>query len=229
LSIYNELYHPTNGSNYISIYLTPFFGKHVVIGIPPGTWMVRLHGLDVRIGHFHGWIARDDPQRLGPLAVGESWTFPSYFGESSNVDDSSIGSLACGRRVITKANLAELEERINVTSSQDPTRDRRQKPDVAAPGTEIVAANGFAGSNDPWIGMTGTSMAAPYVAGVIGLMLACEPRLTAAQIEGIIHRTSRPLPGKSFEWNNDAGFGVIQPAACLTEAKLVNGRRRIAA
>jgi subtilisin family serine protease len=57
--------------------------------------------------------------------------------------------------------------------------------------------------------MTGTSMASPYVAGVIGLMLAAEPTLTAAQILGIIKATARPLPGATYQWVNDLGFGVI--------------------
>jgi subtilisin family serine protease len=68
-------------------------------------------------------------------------------------------------------------------------------------------------------------MASPYVAGVIGLMLAVEPRLTAAQIEGIIQRTARPLPGGNFNWANDAGYGRINPAACLEEASLINTRK----
>jgi subtilisin family serine protease len=135
--------------------------------------------------------------------------------------------LACGQRVIAVANLHELQERVNITSSQGPTRDNRPKPDVAAPGTDIVAANGFAGADDLWVKMTGTSMASPYVAGVVGLMLAHEPKLTAAQIEGILHRTSRPLIGKSFEWADDAGFGTIHPSACFEEAEAVNRRTEI--
>jgi subtilisin family serine protease len=75
--------------------------------------------------------------------------------------------------------------------------------------------------------MTGTSMASPFVAGVAGLMLACEPQLTAAQIEGLIHRTSRPLPGMPFRWADDAGFGRIDPAACLEEALAVNTRKEV--
>jgi hypothetical protein len=73
--------------------------------------------------------------------------------------------------------------------------------------------------------MTGTSMASPFVTGVAGLMLALEPQLTAAQIEGILHRTSRPLPGRAFAWSDDAGFGMITPRACLEEAAAVNQRR----
>ena len=96
---------------------------------------------------------------------------------------------------------------------------------VVAPGTEIVAANGFAHPDEPWIAMTGTSMASPFVTGVIGLMLAQEPKLTSAQIEGILRRTARPLPGASFAWATDAGYGRIDPEACLTEVRYINTRK----
>jgi subtilisin family serine protease len=98
---------------------------------------------------------------------------------------------------------------------------------VAAPGTAIVAAKGFASRKDPWIAMTGTSMASPFAAGVAGLMLEINRKLTAAQIAGIMQRTSRPLPGSSYAWANDAGFGVLDPAACLREAKTVTDRDEI--
>ena len=118
--------------------------------------------------------------------------------------------------MIGVANLDEPLGGLNISSSQGPTRDGRTKPEIAAPGTRIVAACGF----DPlaqWIEMTGTSMASPYVAGVAALMLSLDPSLTAAQIRGIMQRTSRPLPGVGYEWRNDAGFGAIDPAACLRE------------
>ncbi|WP_353807070.1 S8 family serine peptidase [Mesorhizobium sp.] len=214
ISVYNELHHPTNGANYIATYLTPFFGSNLIIGIPAGVWQVRLHGLVIRDGAFHAWIERDDPADLGD----GSYFWPSFFTEASHVDTSSVGALACGQRIVSVANLDELKRRAHITSSQGPTRDGRLKPDITAPGTGIVAANGFGGPDDPWIEMTGTSMASPYVAGVIGLMLAAEPTLTAAQILGIIKATARPLPGATYQWTNDLGFGVISPAACVAEA-----------
>jgi len=224
ISIYNELYHPANGSNYISIYLSPLLSKKGIVGVPAGQWIVRLRGREVRDGRYHGWIERDDPRPQGRLGTRAMWRFPSFFSQNSNVDNSSVSSLACGRRVLSVANLDETVERINITSSQGPTRDARNKPDTAAPGTNIVAAKGFAGPDDLWVSMSGTSMASPYVAGVAGLMLGIEPKLTAAQIEGIIIRTARPLPGARFEWLNDAGFGRIDPEACLAEIELINQR-----
>lgn len=224
VSIYNELYHPANGANYISIYLSPLLSKKGIVGVPAGQWTVRLRGREVRHGHYHGWIERDDPRPQGRLGTREMWRFPSFFSQSSNVDNSSVSSLACGRRVLSVANLDEALERINITSSQGPTRDERNKPDTAAPGTNIVAAKGFAGPDDLWVSMSGTSMASPYIAGVAALMLGIEPKLTAAQIEGIIIRTARPLPGASFKWLNDSGFGRIDPEACLAETELINQR-----
>jgi subtilisin family serine protease len=225
LSIYNELYHPANGSNYISIYLSPFFNEAGVVGVSAGQWVVRLHGIEVRDGRYHGWIERDDPRKMGRVGMKEAWRFPSFFSERSNVDNSSVSSLACGQRIISVANLDSAREQINITSSQGPTRDGRFKPDVAAPGTDIVAANGFASPNDLWVKMTGTSMASPFVTGVAGLMLAIEPKLTAAQVEGILQCTARPLPGADFTWLNTAGFGRIEPEACLNEAATVNERK----
>lgn len=225
VSIYNELYHPANGSNYISVYLSPFFHESGIVGVRAGQWTVRLHGREVRDGKFHGWIERDDPRRLGRVGEKkEAWMFPSFFTEKSMVDDSSVSSLACGHRILSVANLDEAKELINVTSSQGPTRDGRFKPDVAAPGTDIVAANGFGGAENRWIAMTGTSMACPFVAGVAGLMLAVEPKLTAAQIEGIVQSTARPLPGGNFSWLNSAGFGRLDAESCLQEAAAINHR-----
>lgn len=229
ISVFSELYHPANGANYIAIYLSPFFRQvNPIIGVRPGQWRIRLHGIEVRDGRFNGWIERDDPRPTGITGPQEYWNFPSFFAQGTNVDSHSVSSLACGQRIISVANLDERAEAINVSSSQGPTRDNRQKPDVAAPGTDIIAANGFYGDGDsPWVAMTGTSMASPYVAGVIGLMLEAEPRLTSAQITGIIQRTSQPLSGATFDWTNDAGYGVLQARACIDEARRMHDKARV--
>ncbi len=225
VSLYNELYAPANGDNRISCFLSPFLSPQGVVGVKAGTWTVRLRGLEVREGSYHGWIERDDPRRLGRSGMVEAWSLPSFFAEGSFADHSTVSSLACGQRIVSVANLDETHERIHVTSSQGPTRDGRHKPEIAAPGTGIVAANGFSGPKNRWVAKTGTSMASPYVAGVIGLMLAVEPRLTAAQITGLIRRTAKPLPGKDFSWRDDSGFGCLDSEACIVEAARVNQRK----
>jgi len=218
VSIYNELYHPVNGANYIAIYLSPNLSPGEIRGITAGRWRVRLIGEEIRDGRFNCWVERDDMRDLGRIEGERFFRFPSFFTEESNVDTNSISSLACGDAPIAVANYDAATDLMNISSSQGPTRDRRFKPDICAPGTNIVAADGFAPNGSGWTSMTGTSMASPYVAGVIGLMLSANPGLTAAQCQGILQRSSNPLPGADYAWQNDAGFGRINPEAAITEA-----------
>ena len=216
VSIYNERYNPANGANRISLFLSPRL-KDRVVGIEAGTWVVRLHGIEVRDGRFDAWIERDDPRPLGRIGEVDAWRFPSYFSARSNVDRTSVSSIACGYRVISVGNCEDLMERIHRSSSQGPTRDGRNKPEIAAPGTDVVAARGFSSPDRRWVAMTGTSMASPFVTGVAAMMLIKEPRLTATQIAGIMRRTAQPLPGSDYRWQDAAGFGRIRPEACLAE------------
>jgi subtilisin family serine protease len=217
VSIYSERYNPANGANRISLFLSPRL-KEPVVGIEAGTWIVRLRGIEVRDGRFDAWIERDDPRPLGRIGEVDAWRFPSYFTARSNVDRSSVSSLACGQRVISVGNCEDLAERMHISSSQGPTRDGRYKPEIAAPGSDIVAARGFSTDDRQWVAMTGTSMASPYVAGVAAQMLSREPRLTATQVVGIMRRTAQPLPGADYAWQDAAGFGRIRPEMCVKEA-----------
>lgn len=222
-SVYNDLYHEDNGHNTLSIYLSPFLST-VIRGIPAGLWSVRLVGRDIRNGRFDGWIERDDPRRIGRIGDRQFWRFPSFFTQESNVDRSSINSLACSHNVIGVANYDSERNIINISSSQGPTRDGREKPDVCAPGTNILAASGF-DAGEQYIEMSGTSMASPYVTGTVALMFSHEPNLTAAQVLGVLRRTAQPLPGSSYEWEDDTGFGKLRVDQCISEATTVRQRQ----
>ncbi|MCP2885518.1 hypothetical protein, partial [Salmonella enterica] len=51
------------------------------------------------------------------------------------------------------------------------------------------------------------------------------PTLTAAQCQGILRRTARPLPSHDYAWRNDAGYGLIDPVAAIEEARAFDERR----
>ncbi|WP_394970361.1 S8 family serine peptidase [uncultured Croceitalea sp.] len=219
LSVYNKVYHEANGNNYIAIYLSPNLNPQQVVGVKAGLWKVRVIGDEIRDGHFDAWIERDDPVRR----VQNFWNFPSFFTEKTNVDNKSINSLACGHNVIAVGNFDTQNDKINITSSQGPSRDNRKKPEIVAPGTNIIAANGFSGSDSLWTPKTGTSMASPYVCGVAGLLLAMRPQLTSSQIAGILKRTATPITGLNYDWKDDTGFGLVNVDACIQEAnQLIN-------
>jgi len=69
---------------------------------------------------------------------------------------------------------------------------------IAAPGDTILSTLNM-GVNEPglpgYAAYSGTSMAAPHVAGVVALMQSAAPRpLTSTQVAGILRATARPLP-----------------------------------
>ncbi|MCF6348504.1 MAG: S8 family serine peptidase [Flavobacteriaceae bacterium] len=219
ISIYNKIYHPANGDNQIAIYISPNLNIQEIVGVRAGLWKVKLIGEEIRDGSFDAWIERDDPVRRAQTF----WNFPSFFSERTNVDNKSINSLACGHNVIAVGNYDVENDKINITSSQGPSRDNRKKPEIVAPGTNIIAASGFTGADALWASKTGTSMASPYACGVAGLLLAQHPQLTSVQIAGIMKRTSLPITGFNYDWKNDTGFGIINVEECLEEAiKLMN-------
>ncbi len=222
ISITSEIYRLENGHNRISVFLTP---RGLNSSVEPGVWTIRLHAIEIRDGRYDGWIERDDPIPVHGITPQQLWHYPSFFSGESNVDRTSISTLACTRTAISVANVDDRAEKIAVSSSQGPTRDGQLKPELGAPGTRIVAANGFH-PTEQLVAMTGTSMASPYVAGVAALMMAVEPKLTPAQIRGMMVRTARPLPGANYDWRDDAGFGLIDPKRCIEEVRQLQEANR---
>ncbi len=98
-------------------------------------------------------------------------------------------------------------------------------PTITAPGVHIVSARSKTGivmnalnlqadattcaiAPGDVLGHTcasGTSMAAPHIAGVVALMLDANPSLTPAQIKEALRATARPMPGYA-EWEVGAGY-----------------------
>ena len=97
----------------------------------------------------------------------------------------------------------------------------RLKPDVAAPGTGIYSTRRGGG----YTTMSGTSMAGPHVAGLVGLLIAADPGLAGNVdlIETRIRETAVPLTtsqgcggdGVTAVPNNVYGWGRINTAAAL--------------
>jgi len=122
----------------------------------------------------------------------------------------------------------ETEHRLSWFSSEGPTMDGRNKPDVTAPGQYIMASlssyylekhpkgDGWDiehfdlnGRTYVWGAYSGTSMSTPIVAGTIALWLQAKPDLTRDDIIGIMQRTCRhPEEGLTYP-NSRYGYGEI--------------------
>lgn len=128
-------------------------------------------------------------------------------------------------------------------SSVGPTLDGRIKPDVMAPGANVISAIGntyiehnsskayknvvatqsFQGKEYGWIATGGTSMSAPAVGGIIALWLQANPHLTPDDVLGIIARTSKPCGDYGKTPNNYCGYGTIDAYAGLLDALNLSG------
>lgn len=110
-------------------------------------------------------------------------------------------------------------------SSRGPTtRDRLVKPDVAAPGVNMVsllAPNSELQDADVtkmppyYVLLSGTSMATPTTAGCVALVLDANPDLTPAQVKEIMVKTAEPMkdtPGIL------GGAGLVDPAKAVKMA-----------
>ena len=83
------------------------------------------------------------------------------------------------------------------------------RPDVCAPGNEIISLNY---TDDGYTKMSGTSQAAPNVAGVICLMLSKKPEMTPAEISMVLETSAVKL---SDNKNNETGSGKVDALAAI--------------
>lgn len=103
--------------------------------------------------------------------------------------------------------------------------DSRLKPEIGAPGYNIFAA--AMGSGDEGVGMSGTSMASPHVAGVAALMVQAHPDWTPEQIKAALMNTAvdfvdgSPIP-RVGAGRVDAYRAVSTPVFAVGDEDLVS-------
>ena len=109
-------------------------------------------------------------------------------------------------------------------------------PDLAAPGDSIVASCApvmpicATGVYDVYYSvLSGTSMAAPHIAGIVAQLLEANPGLTPAQVEDILEDTATPVAGAGALISDPtntttptsyaAGHGLVDVVAAIVQAR----------
>lgn len=193
---------------------------------------------------------QDGDPALGADVLNNSWGCPSLEGCDATSLLPAIRALrASGIFVVVSAGnegpscssldspLAIYEEAFSVGainssrsltsfSSRGPVTvdgSERTKPDVVAPGFDILSA--FPGNG--YRAWEGTSMAGPHVAGVVALMWSANPQLVGdiELTEQILRETAQPdvdvsggcTAGQELP-NNDFGYGLVDAYAAVERA-----------
>lgn len=126
-------------------------------------------------------------------------------------DAYTIGAPGAAKKIITVGAMSDLGASkrgfaVSAFSSRGPTLDGRVKPDIMGPGEDITSV-GTAGPN-AYISYSGTSMATPFVAGVVALMLDANPNLTPNEVKTLLYRSAQDWRGDGRD--KDTGAGRLQ-------------------
>ena len=194
-------YHHDNGDSRLMLVVQPGGASRIV----PGNWRLAIEsGLVRSPGQIDAWVERDNSRAVEFANHPEEEMTLTIPGTAHTVI--SVGAVS-----------SSLPMQLLDFSSFGPTRDQREKPDVVAPGKDIIAAN--AGTKTGVRPDSGTSMAAPHVTGAIALLfshLAKQPNPSlpnAAQVRAALTQHAQNFSGHFTPSN---GYGVIDVEALLT-------------
>ncbi|MBO9663894.1 S8 family serine peptidase [Dokdonella sp.] len=119
----------------------------------------------------------------------------------------------------------EQPDRIARFSSRGPTAFSLLKPDIAAPGSNILAA--YAGDANSFGVISGTSMASPHIAGAAALIRKAHPEWTPAEVKSALMLTSKnegivALPSEAAANPFDMGAGRVRADLAIGSGLVMN-------
>ncbi|HYN88741.1 MAG TPA: S8 family serine peptidase, partial [Ardenticatenaceae bacterium] len=204
------------------------------VGVAPGARWIAVKIFNGSAQTYESWIhdafewllAPEGDPALAPDVINASWgapdgslefyrpdvaalraagIFPVFAAGNDGGGPETVGSPASYPESFAVGAVDE-ENRVAFFSSRGPSPWHEIKPEVVAPGTRIRSA--FPGGGYAF--GTGTSMAAPHVAGLAALLLQANPTLTIDALEALLTQSARPL---SPEPDNNSGWGLVDAYA----------------
>jgi subtilisin family serine protease len=113
------------------------------------------------------------------------------------------------------------QENLASFSNRGPRADGAIKPDLTAPGVDIVAArskdSGYPESSPGYTQLSGTSMATPHVAGAAALLAQQHPAWRAGELKAQLMASARPNPALT---PNQQGAGRVDLTRAVRQAVL---------
>jgi subtilisin family serine protease len=180
--------------------------------------------VNMSLGSFFGSDGTDPMSAAVNRITAETGTLFVISAGNSGPGEGTVSSPGAADAALT-VGAVDREERLAEFSSRGPRLgDNGLKPDITAPGVDIVAAkakNGVIGepAGDGYVSLSGTSMAAPHVAGAAAILAAQHPGWQAGQLKGTLMGTAAPNDALSvFE----QGAGRVDVAAATASTVFAN-------
>ncbi|MFE9750566.1 S8 family serine peptidase [Saccharothrix saharensis] len=139
---------------------------------------------------------------------------------NSGPSEQTIGSPAAADLALTVGAVDRSDGLAEFSSRGPRWDDDAIKPDITAPGVDIVAAkakNGRIGTpvDDGHVALSGTSMSAPHVAGAAAIVAAQHPDWTPAQIKAVLMASAKPNADLTAY---EQGAGRVDVAAAVAQS-----------
>ncbi|MFG1780535.1 S8 family serine peptidase [Micromonospora sp. NPDC049048] len=157
-------------------------------------WAVD-NGADVVNMSLGGSIGTDCTDPLGVTAqqlTRQSHTLFVISAGNSGSAARTLGSPACADGALTVAAVDAAGATAGFSSRGPVTGSHKVKPEIAAPGVDVLAAAMGSPGGNPYVRMSGTSMAAPHVAGVAALLSQRHPKWSAQQRKDVLVSSVQP-------------------------------------
>ncbi|WP_329398569.1 S8 family serine peptidase [Streptomyces melanogenes] len=133
---------------------------------------------------------------------------------------SSIGSPGAADAALTVGAVDSADQAAYFSSQGPRLGDNALKPDLSAPGVDILAARSrYTAGSGPYTAMSGTSMATPHVAGVAALLAEEHPDWSGQRLKDALMSTSKVLDAEPYA----LGAGRVDVPAATTAPVTATG------
>ncbi|QDO87601.1 S8 family serine peptidase [Ornithinimicrobium ciconiae] len=161
-----------------------------------------------------------DPMAVALQTISEETDTLFVVAAGNNGQVSGIGSPGAAEAALTVGAVDGMDYRTWFTSMGPRLGDALVKPDLSAPGADVLAARSQASAGEGWYtSMDGTSMATPHIAGAAALLLQDDPDLSRVELKNTLMSSSFPLSEGPFQ----LGAGRLDVPAALDAEVIATG------